>query len=166
MTSIHYYPGKKLIPPFSSNLQYLKFLNKVADVDRRLLFVGQFGLQSSKSSSSAKTEHEFNLLFNAIVANGTPLAPYGPTTLRSNRTGPLLLPILGRTSWLRSNMQIASSGAVVLLERFYFDKKPVTRLAQLGFWQRKLPSWDRSRKRYSLNISRFTFVRLVPAKSP
>ncbi len=74
MTSVHYYPGKKLLPPFSSNLAYLKFLNQIAVANRQPLFVGEFGAESAADVSSVQTKQTFGALLQAVVTSGTPLA--------------------------------------------------------------------------------------------
>lgn len=74
MTSVHYYPGRKLPPYFSSNLTFLKFLNQISKENRQPLFVGEFGSENALNVSNAQTEKSFDSLLQAIVGSGTPLA--------------------------------------------------------------------------------------------
>ncbi len=71
MTSVHFYPGRKLLPPFKTAGAYLSFLNGLARTNGRPLFIGEFGVPGR---ASAAKRQEFRSLLEAVIGSGAPLA--------------------------------------------------------------------------------------------
>ncbi len=72
MTSVHWYPDRRLLPPFKSGERYLSFLVRLARGNDQPLFVGEFGLRGP--AASAADRRAFRTLLGSIIASGVPLA--------------------------------------------------------------------------------------------
>ena len=75
MTSVHWYAGRRPLPPFQSGHAYLRFLNHIARRNHQPLFIGEFGVPAPAAAAAASAAKQaFQSLLRSVIASGAPLA--------------------------------------------------------------------------------------------